>query len=191
MENGMRSVFALGASLLLAASPATSKDLNDQYVVEGVGQIKCDAFANFDAQSSKEIGAISAWLDGFLSAHNRLLDDTFDLTSWQTNQLSLTLLRQFCVANPDATVERSAAALVNYYGQDRVTQREEAVSVSNGTQTVLVYASVLERIKTKLADQGYNNDDVTEALKAFQQKNDLVQSGLPDQQTLVGLFRSK
>ncbi|SFR02048.1 peptidoglycan-binding domain-containing protein [Poseidonocella sedimentorum] len=180
----------IAAALLLAQaqqSPAQS------YAVEGPGRTSCAAFRAMDT-AAPELRETAAWLTGYLTAHHRLMPEIFDLSPWQTPGITLGLIRQFCSAQPDASVERAAQELVRYLAPGALTEPSEFVAMRNGDQITVLYEAVLAQVRDALADAGIppgtEDAELANALTAFQTARGLPVTGLPDQRTLATLLGS-
>ncbi len=177
---------------LLLAGPASAADVEGRFSIEGVGKMACARFAEVHDADAPEIGAVAAWVDGYVTAHNRLMRETFDLTPWQTSRVVLAQLGQYCVANPDASLEAGASELIAYLGADRLRMAEDIVGLSNGRNAVFAYASVIASVESALGDRGHpigsGENATSKALEAFQRAQRMEVTGLPDQNTLLRLF---
>lgn len=161
-------------------------------MVEGPGRMACSDFSGLDPASDEARG-VAAWLTGYMTGHQRLMSDVFDLTPWQTVPVLLSLLRQYCEANGEAKVEEGAQQLVAYLRPGALTEPAKVVAVGSGKNVVLLYAPVVAEVRRKLADAGHragpSMEDLGDALRAYQAEKNLPQTGLPDQATLVTLLR--
>jgi hypothetical protein len=185
-----RSILAGAVLAASAASTLIAADGNGSYAVEGPGRMTC---ADFAALSPDEPRArdVAVWLSGYMTAHNRLLTGTFDLTPWQTPGTLTGLLAQFCADNGDEVVETGATELVNYLADGRLRDRADAVAVKHDGKVTMIYAPLLAEVHARLAATGYPSegpDKLPEALQGYQKANGLTPTGLPDQPTLLKLM---
>jgi hypothetical protein len=163
-----------------------------EYVVEGPGRMTC---ADFNAAEAAEprIISVASWLNGYLTAHNRLSNDIFDLTPWQTTPILMSLLAQYCAANPDQIVERGAQELVAYLVPNALREPSDVVAVGQGSDVVLLYVRTVGNIRQRLSEEGFppatSMESLLEAIAAFQAQNGLPVTGLPSQNTLAILLR--
>lgn len=193
ISRALRLSTAFGLAAFVAATPALSKDQAGRYFVEGAGQISCEDFLGYAQSQGPEIGQIAAWLNGYLTAHNKLKESTFDQTPWQTIEVLIYQLQQYCNTNKEARFERGAAELMTFLDTDRLTEYEELSPIANGETTVYLYESVIQRVRTSLGklsiDIAPGESGLSDALRAFQATDArLPQNGLPDQNTLLQLF---
>lgn len=161
-------------------------------MVEGPGRMACSDYSALDPASDEARG-VAAWLTGYMTAHQRLMPDIFDLTPWQTVPVLLSLLRQYCGANGEAKVEKGAQQLVAYLRPGALTEPAKVVAVGSGKNVVLLYVPVVAEVRRKLAEAGHqagpSMEEFADALRAYQAEKNLPQTGLPDQPTLVTLLR--
>lgn len=162
------------------------------YVVEGPGRMTCADLNDAEAGAPRII-AVSSWLNGYLTAHNRLSNDIFDLTPWQTPPILMSLLAQYCGANPDQIVERGAQELVAYLAPNALREPSEVVAVGQGSDVVLLYVRTVADIRQRLSEEGFppavSMESLVEAIAAFQEQNGLPVTGLPSSNTLALLLR--
>jgi len=152
----------------------------------------CSEFSGLDP-ASEDARGVAAWLTGYMTAHQRLMPDIFDLTPWQTVPVLLSLLRQYCAANGEAKVEEGAQQLVAYLRPGALTEPAKVVAVGSGKNVVLLYVPVVAEVRKKLAEAGHpagpSMEDMAEALRSYQAEKNLPQTGVPDQQTLATLMK--
>ena len=185
---------ALFLGVLINALPVTSfaADKGGRYALEGPGRVSCKAFAEIDA-SSDQMNLLAAWTLGYLSAHNRVLSDTFDLTPWQNIESVIGLTRQYCLSNAEATYEESLQELMRFLAPDRLQAAEPIVQIGSGPLQAVVYGSTIKEARQILEREGYALPESDEALattlKKFQRNNALRETGILDQATLLVLFK--
>lgn len=178
-------------ALILTTAPAMAADEAGQFAIEGPGGFSCARILEVAEEGSPELGVILAWSLGYLTATNRQLPDTYDLTPWQRPDYVLSQVLGFCRDNPEVSYEAGLQALVDYLRPDRMVEREEVVTFAGDE----LYASVLERARERLAAQGHDpgtpgdDDALAMAVREFQRLEALPESGRLDKQTLARLFR--
>ncbi|MEP4195016.1 MAG: peptidoglycan-binding domain-containing protein [Aliishimia sp.] len=185
---------ALFLGMLINVLPVTSfaADKGGSYALEGPGRVSCRAFAEIDA-SSDQMKLLAAWTLGYLSAHNRILSDTYDLTPWQNIESVLGLTRQYCLSNGEATYEESLQELMRFLAPDRLQAAEPIVQIGSGPLQAVVYGSTIKEVRQILEREGYalpkNDEALATTLQKFQRNNALPETGILDQATLLVLFR--
>lgn len=187
----MKAFGATCAVILCAAASAAAQDATP-YVVEGPGRLVCADFVQQDPQG-EDRRLMAAWMTGYLTAHNRLTPQVFDMTAWQSPGLLLGMLVQYCAANPDEIVERGAQELIGYLAPRSIRDPAEVTALENGGSVVLLYVPVVARVRARLNELGYDNGttdaDLFAAIATFQEAEGLEATGLPDQRTLSTLLR--
>ncbi|WP_300029101.1 peptidoglycan-binding domain-containing protein [uncultured Roseobacter sp.] len=184
----------LCATLLSAGvfSPAFAAGTDGSYAVEGPGSLTCDRVTALTAGSSDQRD-LALWLSGYITAHNRLLPETFDLTPWQTPSTLLALMIQYCTANPGATAEVASQELIAYLMPDRLAETSQTVMQRTDEKVTVLYEQVLERAIAALTAAGTPVDpqtgDFAAAVRRFQKQSGLPETGAFDQATLALLLQ--
>lgn len=181
---------------VLAALALTGPAHAQSGAVEGAGSQPCSALIAAGKENQQLYVAYGSWLSGFMSASNAYESETFDLTPWQSPDVSLAQVAKFCEANPQSRVVEAAVAYVAFLKPDRLTEPNDLVEARNGDKVTFVYASVLSDVRGKLQERGlletggtgYDNSLVA-ALEAYQAEIGIEATGIPDPRTLVALLQ--
>ena len=189
LKIGMVGV-ALAALATHAADPA------NQFSVKGVGTLDCRKFLEAGEQQGENFLLFAGYLGGYLTAWNQLSTDTFDIQPWQTTETLLGMLDNYCRKHPDTNFAVATTRLVQVLEPDKLTLGSKLVEIPGDQGKLSIYAETLRRIQHKLqaldlhkgAINGRFDAPTREALKKFQQANELPASGLPDQRTLYRLL---
>ena len=151
----------------------------------------CSDYAALEDADSKRRD-VASWLTGYLTAHNRLVSETYDFSAWQSPATASALLAQYCAANPDDIVEAAAQALINYLSESRLTSFSETVSQGSGSKITILYTEVIQRSIRRLRSLGYtveaSQEGLSLAIRKYQLDVDLPLTGLLDQPTLGRLL---
>ncbi|MDJ0738247.1 MAG: peptidoglycan-binding protein [Gammaproteobacteria bacterium] len=188
---------ALTASLVVTAATAGAADRDGSLAIEGAGLLPCAVYVREREQRSNVYYMVAGWVEGFVTAHNKLLDDTFDVTSFESLELLLLLIDQHCAGNPEDRLYPVVNTLLAAFNDDRLERASATVDVVVGNRRAVLYAEVVRRVQQRLADLGHYDGatdgafgpPTQQALAAFQQASDLEPSGFPDQTTLWRLLR--
>ncbi|MCP5151142.1 MAG: peptidoglycan-binding protein [Ectothiorhodospiraceae bacterium] len=172
-------------------------DSQGRYAVKGAGIGTCKQFLEEREKRSQAYYVFAGWVDGFLSANNRFNEDTYDLASWETNDVLTAYLAHHCGRNSDQRFGAAVIAMIEALKKERLTEASPPVQTTSGETTVTVYAEALRRAQEALAALGHYKATpdgqygpaTRKALEAFQTEKSLTVNGLPDQQTLFTLFR--
>jgi hypothetical protein len=187
-------------TVLSCSAPALGQaaDATGGFAVDGVGSRTCADLSKASTEKDvKLMSAFASWTDGFMTGYNIHQPDTFDITPWQTVELTLTKIGVFCKDNPAVPFVEAVGKLTSVLRDGRLTQGDELVLLRAGKQGIYIYGSMLPRIKAALEKQsipvssgeGVFDTEFSTALKKFQGREKLPESGLPDQPTLNALLR--
>ena len=188
---------AAALALTLGVAAAQAADDQGAYAIDGVGSRSCADLAKAYAEKDEKLLlAFASWTDGFITSYNIHAAQTFDITPWQTVELTLAKMNVFCQANPKTPYIEGLAKLMAVLKADRLTTSDELVLVRSGKQGTYLYRGMLTKIRAALqaagievgSPEGSFDDSFAAALKSYQAKTGLPTSGLPDQQTLNALL---
>lgn len=190
-------VLAIAAAALLA-STARAADAQGGFAIKGAGAVPCARFIEDWEAEGRNMALYAGWIDGYVTAMNQTMAETFDLTPWQNAETLLGLMRRGCEATPETRFMDRLVALLRDMSPIRLRTASTASNLLHNGRAVIVYDSVLAQALRRLAAEGFwtGPDDtafsvtVAEAFARFQQDRGLPVTGLPDQRTLAGLFLS-
>lgn len=186
----MRPAAALAVPLCLCLGAAKAADGTGAYALKGPGRVSCAALPE-DGPGERDL---AAWVTGYVTAANRLTGDTFDLTPWQTVDVLMAQMRQYCAAHPQRTAEAALAELLEFVHPERLSVMESPVSLRDAGRVVVVYPSTLAMARGLLSERGFplgaaGPDALKRALGAYQAVHGLAVTGLPDIATLLSLMQ--
>jgi hypothetical protein len=176
---------------------ARAADKDKNFAAKGLAAIPCATFVEERSKLSQTYKESMAWLTGFISATNYLSPDTYDIAPWQSAELLSSILASHCAKNPKESFFHATNKLLNSISEDRLRTNSEIITISVGDHRLNIYKDIVFRIQSALKEKGYlkmkwptgNYDNHTaSAMKAFQAKNKLGATGVPDQQSLYLLF---
>ena len=182
---------------LYSTQPLHAADENQQFAIKGIGLSNCKSFVEAREHQSPQYFQFGGWMNGYLSAANRYEQDTFDLVPWQSTGMLTASLADFCERNPGLQFVRAVALLLNTLGPDRLQVESDLIDAKVGETSVVIYRATLQRAQKKLVEQqhlvgepsGEFDDATRQALLGFQEASGLEPTGLPDQATLLQLFK--
>lgn len=183
--------------LIGAAFTAQGADSGGKFAVKGAGAASCEAYNQSVRDKSPQFYQFAGWLNGYLTANNRFLEKTYDLVPWQSNGLLQVMLFNHCEKNPKQPYYAAVTAMIGSMMKERIQQRGELVLASNEGKTRPIYRSELLRVQQALVAEkllhkskvsGSYDEATKTALMAYQRKNKVGPSGLPDDATLMRLF---
>jgi len=174
------------------SGPVLAADGEGRYAVEGPGRLTCADFNALEPDDPLRRD-LAVWLSGYMTAHHRLLPETFDLTPWQNPATMLAMVAQYCQANPDRIAERAAQELVSFLAPRRIRTETPALMQRAGDQVTLLYQEVLDKAAAALGEAGFpvtaGEDGLANAVRGYQQREGLPETGALDQSTLARLLR--
>lgn len=184
------------AGLALAALATHAADPKNQFSVKGVGTLDCRTFLEAGEQQGETFLLFAGYLSGYVTAWNQLSNETFDIQPWQNTETLLGMLDNYCRKHPDTNFAVATTRLVQVLEPDKLTVGSKLMEIPGDQGKLSIYAETLRRIQHKLqtldlhkgAINGRFDNATREALKKFQQANELPASGLPDQRTLYRLL---
>jgi hypothetical protein len=189
-------VLVSAMAVLTLPQSAQAADTDGNYAVRGAGSMSCSDFTKSVDSADENIEEYLSWVQGNLSAHSRLMDDTFDVLPIIQPTAIGVILYNVCVSNPESTIEGASTSLINFMKEGRVRSMSEIIQLRNGESATALRQETLLRVRERLSEEGYleaAGEDVTgpelrDALVAFQGDNALVSTGLPDPDTIIRLL---
>lgn len=178
---------------------AHAEDSSGKFAVKGAGTLPCKVLTAEREKKSNGYFLIGGWVEGYLSAHNRYVDDTFDITSFESTELLLAVIGDHCAKHPEDRLYPVVNALVQKLADDRLKTTSERIRIGEGTRATLLYQSTIRRIQEALTARqfyqgeadGVFSEATKTALAAFQKDIQFEPTGFPDQATLWRLLRKQ
>lgn len=191
------------ALALLVMVPATvlAATPEGQFAVQGIGRLSCDAFLEEREKKSNLYWNVGGWIDGYLTAYNVHVDETFDITPYAPTDSAdsfVVLLARHCQSHGEDPIGLVVKALADEMHDKRLKRSEDAVRVDVDGRAYAVYPSMIEQLQRTLKDLGHYDgavdgsfsDKLKTALQRYQKAEGIEVSGAPTQQTLLRiLFR--
>lgn len=189
---------AAGLLCLLAFGSGHAADEKNRFGVKGAGAARCSAFVKAYEEKSPTLPVYGGWIDGFLTAANAKTDDVFDISPWQSTEVLAYALASYCRKYPELSFFRAVQAMEKLLIRDAMQDYSPVVVARHGKKVVAVYVDVLQQVRERLFELGFlasqpkadQFDKATvEGLLAYQQSQNITQTGLPDQITLTRLLK--
>jgi hypothetical protein len=192
----LRHCLAVGL-LLAGTAVAHAADEKGRFAVKGPGLATCKDFTEATEQKSQNFYVMGGWLLGFITAHNLHMKETYDAASWQSGELLVGLMENYCKQRPDDRFAEGTIKLVRVLMQTRLTEESKLVVAQHGDNKVAVYEEVMRRAQEEMKKQGYYTGVIDglygpgtrTAFEALQAANKIPVTGVPDARTLFTLFR--
>jgi hypothetical protein len=164
--------------------------------VRGAGAQTCATYTTILEEQRPETSLFLAWIEGYITGHNRLAEDTFDILPLLSPGEVAVLVRNVCRNDPDLRIETALARLLNMFAPYRVRRASEIMTVTIGDKTVSIRGETLRQAQEKLHEKGHYRmapdgifgPGTQAALRRYQEAEGLQQTGVPDADTLVRLF---
>jgi hypothetical protein len=190
-----RSIFV--ALAVLYAPGALAADENSKFALKGAGFLPCQVFSAERERKSNTYYLIAGWVEGYISAHNRNVPDTFDITSFESTELLLSVMQSHCKANPNDRLYPVLNSMLAQLHPDRLQKESPRVEITEGKRKAVLYEETIRRIQGELTRRGLYKgpldgrytEATNAALKAFQSDVKFQTTGFPDQATLWRLMR--
>jgi len=190
------AAFLLAIGLLAAGGPrpAEAADAKGAFALDGIGALTCGDLTTGILKGDASLrAAVGSWMLGYLSAMNRIDAGTYDATPVQMPDALVNMVVGVCAKDATARVEMVVYALLHAFDPAKsVAESAEMQVAANGQATTLRKDTLVavqryliaQKLLTGDAD-GTFNSTTEAALKSFQQKQNLPQTGLPDPATIV------
>lgn len=183
------------ATLLLIAPAALAGDSQGRFAIKGAGAETCAAYTAKRNAEAPETYMFLGWLQGWLSHENRVAEGTFDLASWQHPATLLAAMDAYCGENPEHPFVYAADALIAAMRPSRLGEQSLLITVEADGRRVELYAQTLKRLQDGLRQEGLLSDstngeltpETEAAIRAYQEREGLPITGLPDQTILQRL----
>ena len=181
--------------LLLPARFAPAADADGNFAIKGAGRATCQRYLDERKTRSANYRLFGGWINGYLTAYNQLTDQTFDVAPWEATDTLAAALANFCRQNPEQLFFVGVTRMARALSEARLTENSLMVRTRVGEN--YVYQEILKRAQRKLKELGHYDgpvdgqfgDATRAAFEAYQTEQSLEASGLPDQFTLLKLFR--
>lgn len=188
------SFYILLAGLLFAPSLSQAQ----LAATESLGVRRCSDLVEAQKNNADLYAGFGAWIGGYLSAANAYEANTFDLTPWQPLELITAQITAACAKKPDEPIVRAVVSYVRFMHPGRLKNSTPLVRAQVNDSVVFIYRSVLTDVRNRLTALGQQISDPSgefgesfaKSLRAFQERNGLPKSGLPDTQTMIHLYSS-
>ncbi|REL30773.1 peptidoglycan-binding domain-containing protein [Thalassotalea euphylliae] len=192
MKSLLFSVLLLSINL-----PVMAADINGKFAMKGAGFLTCQAFLLERQKRSNIYYMIGGWLEGYISAHNRYVTDTYDITAYQSLELLLNVMDSHCQSNPSNQLYQVVSGIIEKLEPVRIKQESPRIAVTIGERKVVLYRATIRKLQQKLSElelyqgqiDGQYTDATKSALMAYQSDIGFEMTGVPDQGTLWRLLK--
>jgi len=187
----------LGLTLtFLAAGPAFAGEADGRHAVRGAGVVDCATFLAEKRATSDAYVMMGGWIDGYLTAYNQLSESTYDITSYQSTELLVTVIEGHCADHPEHRLFTVVSSIAEQLRDQRLREASPILNVRVDGKATRLYRETVSRMQSRLGDAGHydgeasgNFDAATlAAVQSYQASIGYEPTGFPDQATLWKLF---
>ncbi len=112
----MRKIVFLFLLVTLPGAPAGAKDVDGEFAVFSVGGETCETYLRARQRGGREQQRYSEWVQGYLSAFNLIVANTYNILGQQEFDKAVRWLDEHCDENrQDPFVNATAALTVNLF----------------------------------------------------------------------------
>lgn len=171
-------------------------DDNNLYAVDGIGALACQKYVEAKDRKLSSYLQFGGWIEGYFTASNKFLANTYDLSSWQTTETLATILYTECSKNPKASFVSVVDQLTYQLQHFSLKEKSTIITARYGKFTTKLPQKTLLDAQKKLVSLGYlheepngkYNKNTAAALMTYQKQKNIPKTGLPDQYTLWNLL---
>lgn len=183
------SVFGIGL--------AGAVDNHGSFAIKGIGASSCAVFREVSSNDAEAYRQFGGWMNGYISALNEAVPDTFDLISFEDSDTLIAYVSNYCEKYPKHRFMFAVKAVVTTLELGKITEQGQYV-VFGGTEKIRLHQQTVDWIVQELIALKYLSIKfsasqqpaiLVESLKSYQKDHSLPETGLPTQETLVRLLR--
>lgn len=184
------------AAFAASASQAGAADAEGNFALRGFGAETCTAATARLQGNEAATSAALSWMLGYATAFNRIQSETFDISPLTDATAVFRMVIGVCQKSPDSMVETVAFDILRTIARARVTSSSPVVEMRAGEVQATVRRETLVQVQAQLVARGHlsGKPDGTfgpqtqAALTAFQEAQDLPQTGVASSETIVRLL---
>lgn len=195
----MLRLFGLGMifAVTLNVSPVQAASANGEYAIKGVGLAKCKLYTEAQKKTSNRYFQFVGWVVGYMSSHNRYAKDVTDIAPWQSSDLLASWVGTYCKNNPEVLLVAATNRLIAALHANRLRNSSKRVKAEIKGKGLVIYETILRRAQQMLSERGFYKGTADgkfgpatqKAIRKFQKEKKITVTGLPDQRTLLMIFR--
>ena len=166
-------------------------------IANGFGQVRCARFSEARTKKENPYLIMGGLVEGYLTALNQTSDQTYDLTPFENTDLLMGLIDRHCRQNPDHRFSDVVRAMAAGLVDERIVEYSEYIAFDVNDVKGRIYSETVRRMQVRLAELGHYDgptdgrysEATVDAMRAFQTRMGTEPTGLPDQLTLMRMFR--
>lgn len=106
--------------LLVFSGALQAKSVDQRYVAYGVGTWSCDKYGRAQQQGDgRAVAAVDHFVEGYLSAFNVIVDNTYDIMGGDGIELARSWLRSYCRDHAQQSIANAMAVFTSLRYPDR------------------------------------------------------------------------
>jgi hypothetical protein len=195
----MKYLLPIVTCVFIYVANASATDHAGKFAMKGAGLLPCSVYLTERESESKVYYLIGGWIEGYMSAYNKHTADTFDITSFESLELMLLLIKNHCESHPSDRLHGVLDGVFVKLAPHRTLTENELVIVSDAERSTSLYRDTVRRIQLELTRRGlykgevdgHYNEGTKSALIAFQSDIRFDKTGFPDQASLWRLLRKE
>ena len=146
--------------MMFHTTAAFAADEAGQFALKGAGFLRCQIFVTEREKKSNIYYLIGGWVEGFISAHNKYVQDTYDIMSFESLELLLTVIQNHCKDNPNDRLYSVLNSMIIKVTPDRLRWDSPRIEIGEGERKTILYRDTIRRIQTRLTGLGLYKDEV-------------------------------
>ena len=150
----MKTLRLILFGLLFQSGIAFAADNEARFAMKGAGFLPCQTFSKAREDRSNLYYMIGGWVEGYVSAHNRYARDTFDILSFESLELLMSVVQNHCRANPKDRLHAVLNGLLVSLAPDRLQAESPRVQITDGDRQTALRRETIRRIQSRLQQRG-------------------------------------
>ncbi len=188
-------LFRFGCQVVVVcwlSTAAVAADPEGHFAVRGVGLESCGNYVGPRTEQPALRAVTRSWFNGYLSAYNQLVPDTYDVTKGASLEELEVRLVKHCQTNPEHSIAFAAIAVASALDSGRVR-----ANPGLSADKPVVGADLWRRIQKALKSRGHYKGSVDgidgpvsrAGIESFQRAEGLPVTRHPDALTLARLLQ--
>ena len=136
------------AAFVMTTAITHAADHNGRFAPKGAGLASCGRFVEEYKPGSDPYVLLRGWLDGYLTATNQLMPETFDITAWESTTFIGALVENHCAKHADDQFLEVLMTIVTGLKEHRVREESPEVAIRVAGQETIIYESTLREVQS-------------------------------------------
>lgn len=191
------ALFIVFSSICIGSVPVYAGDTAGNYYVRGFGSQSCARYVKERKAGSAAYVAFRTWANGYVTSYNQFAAETYDAAANFNISTVAAMLANYCRTNQKSNFVTAVYAVTRELHKYRIEKQSPEVQVSAGKRKFRVFTETIRRVQEVLKRKGLYKGRVdgkfgkgtSAAISAYQKKQKLSSTGLPDGPTLIAIYR--